>query len=65
MGVPGAKSYHLLFNGYGNIANLATKTANPYFVRMAFKHNGHYVRRCYGTKPNIFYTYQKLVVMMF
>lgn len=35
MGIPGAKSYHLLFNGYGNIANLATKTANPYFVRMA------------------------------
>lgn len=35
MGVPGAKSYHLLFNGYGNIANLATKTANPYFIRMA------------------------------
>lgn len=35
MGVPGAKSFHLLFNGYGNIANLATKTANPYFVRMA------------------------------
>ncbi|WP_100611157.1 SGNH/GDSL hydrolase family protein [Confluentibacter lentus] len=35
MGVPGAKSYHLLFNGYGNIANLATKTANPYFVRIA------------------------------
>jgi hypothetical protein len=35
MGVPGAKSYHLLFNGYGNIANLVTKTANPYFVRMA------------------------------
>lgn len=35
MGVPGAKSYHLLFDGYGNIANLATKTANPYFVRMA------------------------------
>ncbi|WP_100613518.1 SGNH/GDSL hydrolase family protein [Confluentibacter citreus] len=35
MGVPGAKSFHLLFNGYGNIANLATKTANPYFVRIA------------------------------
>jgi len=35
MGIPGAKSYHLLFNGYGNIANLATKTANPYFVRIA------------------------------
>ncbi|WP_372757023.1 G-D-S-L family lipolytic protein [Mariniflexile sp.] len=35
MGVPGAKSYHLLFNGYGNIENLSTKTANPYFIRMA------------------------------
>jgi hypothetical protein len=35
MGIPGAKSYHLLFNGYGNPANLATATANPYFIRMA------------------------------
>src|SRR5690606_36219738 len=35
MGIPGAKSFHLLFDGYGNMANLATKTANPYFVRMA------------------------------
>ncbi|MDJ0646298.1 MAG: G-D-S-L family lipolytic protein [Flavobacteriaceae bacterium] len=35
MGVPGAKSFHLLFDGYGNPANLATATANPYFVRMA------------------------------
>ena len=35
MGVPGAKSFHLLFDGYGNPANLATARANPYFVRMA------------------------------
>ncbi|MFD2543104.1 G-D-S-L family lipolytic protein [Lacinutrix gracilariae] len=37
MGVPGAASFHLLFNGYGNPANLATTpaTANPYFVRIA------------------------------
>ncbi|MDW5289995.1 G-D-S-L family lipolytic protein [Formosa sp. PL04] len=34
MGVPGAKSYHLLANGYGNIANLSAGLANPYFVRM-------------------------------
>ncbi|WP_026978508.1 lipase [Flavobacterium tegetincola] len=33
MGVPGAKSYHLLAPGYGNLAGLATGTANPYFVR--------------------------------
>ncbi|CAM4128492.1 G-D-S-L family lipolytic protein [Zobellia roscoffensis] len=34
MGVPGAKSFHLLAPGYGNAANLAAKLANPYFVRM-------------------------------
>ena len=34
MGVPGAKSFHLLFDGYGNPANLGV-SANPYFVRMA------------------------------
>lgn len=33
MGVPGAKSYHLLANGYGNAAGLPN-LANPYFVRM-------------------------------
>ncbi|MCG2610791.1 G-D-S-L family lipolytic protein [Flavobacterium sp. SM15] len=37
MGVPGAKTFHLLYNGYGNLTNLSTTppTANPYFVRHA------------------------------
>lgn len=35
MGVPGAKVGHLLFPGYGNIQNIASLTANPYFVRFA------------------------------
>lgn len=35
MGVPGAKSFHLLAPGYGNAAGLATGQANPYFVRHA------------------------------
>ncbi|MFS4484243.1 G-D-S-L family lipolytic protein [Hyunsoonleella sp. 2307UL5-6] len=35
MGVPGAKSFHLLFDGYGNPANLSLGLANPYYVRMA------------------------------
>ncbi|MET3733117.1 SGNH/GDSL hydrolase family protein [Moheibacter stercoris] len=35
MGVPGAKSYHLLANGYGNPAGIAAGLANPYFVRFA------------------------------
>ncbi|SIS40227.1 hypothetical protein SAMN05421766_101560 [Zobellia uliginosa] len=34
LGVPGAKSFHLLATGYGNAANLEAKLANPYFVRM-------------------------------
>ena len=33
LGVPGARSFHLLANGYGNIANFPA-AANPYFVRM-------------------------------
>ena len=33
MGVPGAKSYHLVAPNYGDIAGLANNTANPYFVR--------------------------------
>lgn len=39
MGVPGAKSFHLLANGYGNIAGVPIGQANPYFVRMASNPN--------------------------
>ena len=35
MGVPGAKSYHLIAPNYGNISGVATGTANPYFARFA------------------------------
>lgn len=35
MGVPGAKSFHLLSAGYGNVAGVALGQANPYFVRHA------------------------------
>lgn len=35
MGVPGAKSFHLLAAGYGNPAGLALGQANPYYVRHA------------------------------
>ena len=33
LGVPGAKSFHLLAPGYGDLAGLLSGTANPYFVR--------------------------------
>jgi len=35
MGVPGAKSYHLPFPGYGSLAGLQVGAANPYFVRFS------------------------------
>jgi lysophospholipase L1-like esterase len=35
MGVPLAKSFHLLANGYGNLAGVIPGLANPFFVRMA------------------------------
>lgn len=35
LGVPGAKSFHLVYSGYGNPSGVATKTANPYYVRFA------------------------------
>ena len=35
MGVPGAKSYHLLAPGYGNVAGVAAGLANPYYARFA------------------------------
>ncbi len=38
MGVPGAKSYHLLAPGYGNVAGVGS-TANPYFARFASEPN--------------------------
>lgn len=35
LGVPGAKSFHLVAPGYGNVAGVPLGQANPYFARMA------------------------------
>ena len=35
MGIPGAKSFHLLAPGYGNTAGIALGTASPYFSRFS------------------------------
>ena len=35
LGVPGAKSFHLLANGYGSLAGLGSGAANPYYIRFA------------------------------
>ena len=35
LGVPGAKSFHLLASGYGDTAGVASGTASPYFSRFS------------------------------
>jgi lysophospholipase L1-like esterase len=35
LGVPGAKSYHLVASGYGNVAGVASGQANPYYARFS------------------------------
>ena len=54
MGVPGAKSYHLLAPGFGNIANVALGLANPYFVRMASTPNASVLADAMAQQPSFF-----------
>jgi hypothetical protein len=35
LGIPGAKSFHLIAPGYGNVAGVASGKANPYYARFA------------------------------
>ena len=54
MGVPGAKSFHLLAPGYGNIGNVALGLANPYFVRMASSPNASVLADAMAQSPTFF-----------
>jgi len=54
MGVAGAKSFHLLFNGYGDPANLSAGLANPYFVRMASSPTTTILEDALSQKPTFF-----------
>ncbi|WP_460220610.1 G-D-S-L family lipolytic protein [Psychroserpens sp. MEBiC05023] len=53
MGVPGAKSFHLLAPGYGNIANFPA-AANPYFIRMASSPNASMLEDALAQNPTFF-----------
>ena len=53
-GVPGAKSYHLVAPGYGNIAGVATGTANPYYVRFSSSATSTVVGDAVARKPTFF-----------
>ena len=54
MGVPGAKSFHLLALGYGNLAGVATGQSNPYFVRMATTPNATVLEDAMSMNPTFF-----------
>ena len=54
MGVPGAKSFHLLAKGYGNVAGVPTGQANPYFARMASNPNASVMEDVMAQSPTFF-----------
>jgi lysophospholipase L1-like esterase len=54
LGVPGAKSYHLVAPGYGNPAGLSLGTANPYFVRFATAPGTTVLKDATDQKPTFF-----------
>lgn len=54
MGVPGAKSFHLGVDGYGNPAGLATGQANPYFVRFATSGTTSVIKDAVSQAPTFF-----------
>lgn len=54
LGVPGAKSFHLLYNGYGDPSGILAKTANPYFVRFASSPTATVVGDAMAQNPTFF-----------
>lgn len=54
MGVPGAKSFHLVAPGYGNVAGVPTGSANPYFARFASSENATVVGDAAAQNPTFF-----------
>ena len=54
MGVPGAKSYHLVAPGYGNTVGVPLRQANPYFARMASSPNVTVLEDAASQNPTFF-----------
>ena len=53
-GVPGAKSFHLLAPGYGNVAGIQLGLANPYFARMASSASATVIGDAMAQSPTFF-----------
>ncbi|MGB5172848.1 G-D-S-L family lipolytic protein [Eudoraea sp.] len=54
LGAPGAKSYHLLAPGYGNVAGVALGLANPYYARFASSGTATIVGDALAQNPTFF-----------
>lgn len=54
MGVPGIKSFHILAEGYGNVAGVPGGLANPYFVRFASSPNATVLNDAVSQNPTFF-----------
>ncbi len=54
MGVPGAKSFHLVAPGYGNVAGVPTGAANPYFARFASSESATVLGDAVAQNPTFF-----------
>ncbi|MCB0466075.1 MAG: G-D-S-L family lipolytic protein [Aequorivita sp.] len=54
MGVPGAKSFHLVAPGYGNVAGVATGAANPYFARFSSSETATVIGDAVAQNPTFF-----------
>ena len=54
MGVPGAKSFHLVAPGYGSLGGVPGGTANPYFVRMASSSSATVLKDATDQNPTFF-----------
>ena len=54
MGVPGAKSYHVVAPGYGNLAGVPIGQANPYYARFASSPNATVLGDAMAQGPSFF-----------
>lgn len=54
MGVPGAKSFHLMAAGYGNPAGVAMGLANPYYARFASSATASIIGDAVAQEPTFF-----------
>jgi hypothetical protein len=54
LGIPGAKSFHLMAAGYGNVAGVPSGAANPYFARIASSATTTILADAVAQKPTFF-----------